>query len=162
MTISLIAAVAANGVIGRGGALPWKLPGDLARFKRLTMGHPVIMGRPTFQSMGRPLPGRTNIVLSRDAHLRIPGCTVVHGAAEALQAASGSGADESFVIGGAEVYALFLPEAGRMYLTRVDANVDGDAAFPVVDWSQWVLVRETPGREGPLPHRFMDYERLPR
>ena len=162
MTVSLIAAVASNGVIGRRGALPWKLPGDLARFKRLTMGHPVIMGRSTFQSMGRPLPGRTNIVLSRDAHLRIPGCTVVHGAAEALQAASGTGTDESFVIGGAEVYALFLPEAGRMYLTWVDADVEGDAVFPPVEWSQWKPTRETPGREGSVPHRFTDYERLPR
>ena len=162
MTVSLIAAVASNGVIGRLGALPWKLPGDLARFKRLTMAHPVIMGRSTFQSMGRPLPGRTNIVLSRDRGLRIPGCTVVHGTAEALEAAAATGSEEAFVIGGAEVYSRFLPEARRMYLTRVDAEVEGDAAFPVVDWSQWALVRETPGRAGSLPHRFMDYERLPR
>jgi len=162
MTVSLIAAVAANGVIGRDGALPWRLPGDLARFKRLTVGHPVIMGRSTFQSMGRALAGRTNIVLTRDVGLRLQGCTVVHGAEEALRAASETGTQEAFVIGGAEVYALFLPGARRMYLTWVDAEVDGDAAFPEVDWSQWRVTSETPGPEGSLPHRFVDYERLPR
>jgi len=161
MTVSLIAAVASNGIIGRGGILPWKLPGDLARFKSLTMGHPVIMGRSTFQSLGKALEGRTNIVLSRDPRLNLDGCTVVHTAEEALEAAVGTGTDEVFVIGGAEIYARFLPHAQRMYLTHVDAEVEGDAVFPEVDWSHWRTTKEVPGRAGSLPHRFVDYERLP-
>ena len=158
--ISLIAAVASNGVIGRAGRLPWKLPGDLARFKGLTMGHPVIMGRSTFDSVGRILPGRTSIVLSRNRELKIAGCTVVHSAEDARRAAAAApGSEEAFVIGGAEVYARFLPEAARLYLTRVEAAVQGDAAFPPVDWTQWRVTSERPGRGGSLPYRFVDYER---
>jgi dihydrofolate reductase len=159
VTISLIAAIAANGVIGRGGRLPWKLPDDMARFKILTTGHPVIMGRSTFESLGRPLAGRRNIVLSRNPRLRIEGCTVVHSAEEASRAAAGSAEEEAFVIGGAEVYARFLPRARRLYITWVDADVDGDATFPAVDWSRWRVTGETRGRSGTLPHRFVDYER---
>jgi dihydrofolate reductase len=170
MTISLIAAVAANGVIGNRGALPWKLPDDMARFRRLTMGHAVIMGRSTFASLSKPLAGRQNIVLSRDASLRIEGCLVVHSPGEAreaaAQAAAGKGAAEAFVIGGAAVYDLFLAEAGRLYITWIDAEVTGDARFPAVDWNAWRIVREAPGAghagaAGP-PHRFVDYERKPR
>ncbi len=162
MTVSLIAAVAANGVIGHAGRLPWKLPDDMARFKALTMGHPLIMGRSTFQSLGRPLAGRTSIVLTRDAALRIPGCTMVHTVEASLEAASAAaGSEEVFVIGGAQVYAQLLPHAQRLYLTWVDAAVDGDAAFPEVDWSRWRVTRETPGAPGALPHRFVDYERSP-
>lgn len=159
MTISLVAAVAANGVIGRNGRLPWKLPDDLARFKALTMGHPVIMGRSTFQSMGRALTGRTNIVLSRDPDLRIQGCTITHSAEEARAAAMATGTEEAFVIGGTAIYALFLPGARRLYLTWVDAEVDGDARFPAVDWSRWRVVKESAGAGGALAHRFVDYER---
>ena len=163
MTISLIAAVAANGVIGRGGKLPWRLPDDMARFKALTMGHPVIMGRPTFESLGRPLAGRRNIVLSRNPALSIEGCVVVSSMEAAREAAAEETAPaggEAFVIGGAALYALFLPEARRMYLTRIDAAVDGDATFPAVDWSKWRVTSETRGPPGAaLPHRFVDYER---
>ena len=164
MTISLIAAVAANGVIGRGGKLPWKLPDDMARFRALTMGHPVIMGRPTFESLGRPLAGRRNIVLTRAPGLAVEGCVVVHSLDAARQAAAGETsrlpAEEAFVIGGAAVYALFLPEARRLYLTWIDAEVDGDATFPAVDWSQWRVTSERRGDPGAAPpHRFVDYER---
>jgi dihydrofolate reductase len=163
-TVSLIAAIAANRVIGRDGAMPWRIPEDLTRFRRLTMGHAVIMGRLTFASMGRPLAGRQNIVLTRDTGLGIPGCDVVHSLDQALQAvrtAPHGEIAEVFVIGGAAVYAQFLPAADRMYLTWVDAEVPGDTLFPDVAWDEWRVVRESPGAPsaGSLPHRFTDYAR---
>ena len=166
MTISLIAAVAANGVIGVRGALPWNLPDDMARFRRLTMGHAVIMGRSTFASLTKPLAGRRNIVVSRDASLRIEGCLVAHSREEAQEAAAGDGSareDEAFIIGGAAIYALFLPEAHRLYMTWIDVDVTGDAMFPAVDWSAWRIAREVAGsaKAGEFPHRFVDYEREP-
>jgi len=167
VTTSLIAAVAANGVIGNRGALPWKLPDDMARFRELTMGHAVIMGRSTFESMGKPLRGRRNIVLSRNAGFQIAGCIVVHSAREALAEAAAkaaAGDTEAFVIGGAAVYELFLPGADRLYLTWIDVEVRGDTAFPSVDWRAWRVTREASGDAGPqeaFPHRFVDYERVP-
>jgi dihydrofolate reductase len=161
VTTSLIAAIAHNGVIGNKGALPWKLPDDMARFRQLTMGHAVIMGRSTFESLGKPLRGRRNIVLSRNAGLRLEGCIVVHTPRGAREAAAED--SEAFVIGGAAVYALFLPEADRLYLTWIDAEIPGDTLFPTVNWSEWRAVREAPGSPpGPgvsHPHRFVDYER---
>lgn len=152
MTISLIAAIAANGVIGNRGALPWRLPDDMARFRRITMGHAVIMGRATFVSLVKPLAGRPNIVLSRDAALRIEGCLVVHSPAEARAAAAGAAGatenDEVFVIGGRSVYELFLAEARRLYLTWIDVEVTGDVKFPVVDWNEWRITRESVGTVG--------------
>jgi dihydrofolate reductase len=165
VTISLIAAIASNGVIGDRGKLPWRLPDDMARFRALTMGHPVIMGRPTFESLGRPLAGRRNIVLSRDPGRKIEGCVVVHSLeaarrAAAIETAGVPEGGEAFVIGGAALYALFLPEAQRLYLTWIDAEVGGDATFPAVDWRQWRVISETRGPPGAaLPHRFVDYER---
>ncbi len=160
MSVSLIAAVAANRVIGNKGALPWRLPDDLARFKRLTLGHAVIMGHATFSSMGTPLSGRRNIVLTRDPALRLPGCAAVHSLDEALAAA---GDQETFIIGGAAIYAVFLPLADFMYLTLIDVEVPGETLFPDVRWEEWRVVRETPGRAdpgSPLPHRFVDYKRV--
>ena len=160
MPISLIAAVARNGTIGRGGRLPWRLPDDLARFKQLTLGHTVLMGRRTWESLGRPLPGRRNVVLTRDAAFSSPGCEAVHSVGEGRALASRG---ELFVIGGAAVYAAFLPFAERLYITHVDAEVAGDAVFPAIDPLQWRLVEETPGtvgRANPLPHRFAVYERV--
>jgi dihydrofolate reductase len=160
VTVSLIAAVAADRVIGDHGRLPWRLPDDLARFRRLTMGHPVVMGRVTHASIGAPLAGRTNIVLTRSRGLRAAGCAVVCTAGEALEAARDApGSAETFVIGGAGVYALFLPLASRLYITWIDAAVPGDALFPEVAWDDWRILRETDGRATPLPHRFVDYER---
>jgi dihydrofolate reductase len=127
--LSLIAAVAANGVIGSDNALPWRLPEDLKRFKALTLGHPVIMGRKTYESIGRPLPGRRNIVVSRNAAYRGRGCET----AASLEAALSPPAERRmkiFVIGGAQIYAEALPLAQRLYLTEIGATIPGDARFP--------------------------------
>jgi dihydrofolate reductase len=132
--ISLIVAASENGVIGRDGDLPWRQSDDLRRFKAVTMGKPIVMGRKTWESIGRPLPGRQNIVVSRQPGLEIEGADVVASPAAAVDAAAG--ADEIMIIGGSEVYALFLPLADRVYLTRVHADVEGDAWFPALgdDW----------------------------
>jgi dihydrofolate reductase len=135
--ITLIVAVADNGVIGRDNALPWHLPEDLKRFKRLTMGKPIVMGRKTYESIGKPLPGRQNIVVTRDANYRREGIIVVHGVGEAIKAAAD--APEIMIIGGADLFGLFLPRAGRVHLTRVHANVDGDVRWPPLD-STWAVV----------------------
>ncbi len=134
--LCLIAALATNGVIGRHNTLPWRLPDDLKHFKALTLGCPVIMGRKTWESLGRPLPGRENIVVTRDPVYAAAGCRVVHGLEEAL-AACGN-AEEVFVIGGGELYALALPLAHTLYLTEVHGNVEGDAHFPAFDRSRFL------------------------
>jgi dihydrofolate reductase len=138
--ITLIVAVADSGVIGRDNALPWHLPEDLKRFKRLTMGKPIVMGRKTFESIGKPLPGRTNIVLTRDANYRFPAVVVVHGVDAALRAADG--AAEIMIIGGADLFRLFLPRAVRVHLTRVHGAVAGDVLWPPLDGSWKVVARE--------------------
>lgn len=166
MRLALIAAVADNGVIGRDNALPWHLPGDLAHFKRVTLGKPVVMGRRTFDSIGRPLPGRCNIVISRDASYRPEGCRVLPSLEEALEVAvrvaQRDGVDEAVVIGGAQVYAAALPRADRLYLTEVHAAVDGDVNFPQVDWSQWSETdreRCPAAGESAYEYSFVVYER---
>lgn len=136
--VTLVVAMARNGAIGRGGALPWHLPDDLRRFKALTLGKPVLMGRRTWESIGRPLPGRMNLVLTRDAALRAAGATVVASLDAALAAAAGH--EELMVIGGAQVYALAAPLAGRVHLTAVDAEVDGDTHLPPFDPREWIEV----------------------
>jgi dihydrofolate reductase len=137
--ITLVVAMADNGVIGRDGALPWRLPEDLRRFKAQTLGKPVLMGRRTFESIGRALPGRLNLVLTRRHDWQPPGeagaVTVVHDWDGALRAADG--APEVMVIGGAEIYAMALPRADRVLLTRVHATVDGDTRLPPFDPAQW-------------------------
>ena len=140
MLVSIIVAAAANGTIGRDGDLPWRLPADLRFFKRVTMGHHLVMGRRTWASIGRPLPGRTMVVLTRDPGLEIPGVTVVHALSDALELARAAGDPEAFVIGGAEVFARALPLADRLYLTRVYADVEGDVRFPELDERAWVEV----------------------
>jgi dihydrofolate reductase len=135
--VSLIAAVADNGVIGRDGRLPWHLPADLRRFRELTTGHHVIMGRRTHESIGRPLPGRTNVVLSRNPAYRPDGCRVVASLEAALEIARTAGDDEVFVIGGSDVFEAALPAADRIYLTRVHASIPGDVAFPALDSTRW-------------------------
>src|SRR5690606_111317 len=117
--VSLVVAAARGGVIGREGGLPWRMPADMRHFQQVTRGHHVVMGRTTHASIGRPLPGRTNLVLSRDPRLRLEGCTVVHAMEEAIAATRRAGDDELFVIGGAQVYALALPLADRIHLTRI-------------------------------------------
>ena len=133
--IALIAAMAENRVIGRANRLPWRLPADLRRFKSVTMGKPVIMGRKTYESIGTPLPGRSNIVVTRDPDYRAPGCQVVHSLEQALEA--GAGHAEVMVIGGAELYRQALGRAERIYLTLVRAEVEGDALFPDIEPQQW-------------------------
>jgi dihydrofolate reductase len=133
--LELVAAVARNGVIGRGNALPWHLPEDLKRFKRLTMGQPVLMGRRTWDSIGRPLPGRLNIVLTRSAGFAPAGATVVHDLEQAIAAARP--APVLRVIGGAELYALCLPRAALLHLTEVDADAEGEVRFPEFARREW-------------------------
>lgn len=133
--VALVVAMADNGVIGKGGGLPWHLPDDLKYFKVVTFGKPVLMGRRTFDSIGKPLPGRRNLVLSRAASGSAPGVEYVHSVERARALATG--AAELCVIGGAEVYALALPLATRIYLTRVRAVVAGDVYFPLRDFSAW-------------------------
>ena len=137
MPLSLVVAVADNGVIGRHGALPWHLPDDLRHFRQVTMGKPVLMGRLTHESIGRALPGRRNLVLSRSAAAAAGGDGVefCHSLDEAVQRCGE--VSEVCVIGGAAVFALALPRATLMHLTRVRASVEGDVSFPDVDWSQW-------------------------
>lgn len=158
--LEFVVAVARNGVIGRGNALPWRLPADLQHFKRTTMGHPILMGRRTWESIGRPLPGRTNLVLTRAADFDAPGATVVHTLEEARRAAAGS--ESVMVIGGAELYRALFPEAVVLHLTEVHADVDGDVRFPDWDRTQW---RETWREEHPAderhawPYAFVRFER---
>lgn len=135
MRHSLIVAMSENRVIGRGGQLPWHLSADLRRFRHLTMDHTIIMGRKTFDSIGKPLPGRTNLVLTRDAAWTREGAVPVRSLDDAVERSGG--AAELMVIGGAEVFRLALPHARRIYLTRIHAKVQGDTHFPPVDWSTW-------------------------
>lgn len=139
--VSIVVAVAENGIIGRDNALPWHLPEDLRRFKAVTMGKPIVMGRRTFESIGRVLPGRPHLVLSRSRDIRVPGVKVVGSLEEALQAAGP--VEEIAVIGGADVFKAALPLADRIYLTRVHANVEGDVRFPALEASEWREVERT-------------------
>jgi dihydrofolate reductase len=152
----IIAALADNGVIGKGGALPWRLPEDLARFKALTLGHTLIMGRKTFESIGKPLPGRTTVVITRRRDFAAAGVTVAHDPEEAVSLAAGP---DAFVAGGADVYALFLPLAERLYLTRVHGDYDGDTYFPPYDERAWKLVSAAPGSSTTPACTFEVYER---
>jgi len=161
--ISIIVAASTNNVIGVQGELPWKISDDLKRFKALTLGKPVIMGRRTHESIGRPLPGRQNIVLTRQAGFDAQGCDVVASPQKAL--AVTGGAAEIFIIGGSEIYALFLPKANRLYLTRVHARIDGDAHFPDIDEQKWQLVdteAHDAGDANQFAFEFRTYERRDR
>lgn len=163
--ISFVVARADNGVIGRNNALPWHLPPDLRHFKRLTVGKPVVMGRKTFDSIGKPLPGRHNIVLTRDAGWRAEGVTLATNLAEAIAAAGldpKTRADEVMIIGGAAVYAEALPIATRVYLTEVHDAPEGDTILPPFDASRW---RETaredhPAEDGRPGFSFVTLERI--
>ena len=135
MKISIIVAMAANGVIGNDNELPWHLPADLKHFKQTTMGKPILMGRKTWESIGRPLPGRTNIVITRDSAYSATGCIVVNSIEAALAAAGEQ--DEVMVIGGAELYRQVLPCADTIYLTRIHASFDGDTRFPEISDTEW-------------------------
>jgi dihydrofolate reductase len=135
MKISIIVAMAANGVIGNDNELPWHLPADLKHFKQTTMGKPILMGRKTWESIGRPLPGRTNIVITRDSAYSAAGCIVVNSIEAAIAAAGEQ--EEVMVIGGAELYRQVLPRADTIYLTRIHASFDGDTRFPEISDTEW-------------------------
>ena len=159
LTIALVVAVARNGVIGRDNGLAWHCSGDLKRFKALTMGTTLLMGRRTWDSIGRPLPGRRTLVLTRDPAFRVEGAETVHDWAEALSAATG---DRLMVVGGAEIYALALPHADRIHLTEVEAEPEGDVRFPPFDRALFreVLREEHPaGLRDDYPYAFVDLER---
>ena len=140
MSVSLIVAVSDGGLIGQNGQLPWRLSHDLRRFKQLTMGHHLVMGRRTYESIGRPLPGRTSIVISRNPQFRAVDCLVARSLAEALEMAHGD--SEIFVIGGRQIYELALPHVSRLYWTQVHAHVEGDTSFPSIDWGEWKLLEQ--------------------
>jgi dihydrofolate reductase len=133
--VNLIVAWSRDRVIGRGGTLPWHLPQDLRRFKLTTLGHPIVMGRRTWESIGRPLPGRRSIVVTRNARWSAPGCERADSLSQALSMCEG--ASEVFVIGGAELFAEALPLAQRLFLTEIDAAFDGDTFFPPIDLARW-------------------------
>jgi len=137
MKISIISAMDKKQLIGKDNGLPWRIPADLQFFKRVTMGKPVIMGRKTFESIGRPLPGRQNIVITRDQDYVVEGCDVVNSTVDALTIAGD--VDEVMVIGGANVYQQFIGQADNLYMTRVQGEFEGDAWFPEIDFKEWVL-----------------------
>ena len=159
LPVSIVVAVADNGVIGRGNALPWDLPDDLQHFKRTTMGRPIVMGRKTFESIGRPLPGRLNIILTRDPSWTAHGVSVASSIEQAIDLAEGQafidGADSVMVIGGAEVYRQALPFASRAFVTRVHGQVDGDAFFDFDAIASWrEVARERVPAGGRNSHDF--------
>ena len=158
--IGLVWCMAENGVIGIENRLPWHMPADLKRFKDLTSGHSIIMGRKTFESFPRPLPNRRHIILTRDTGFRAPpGCEVVHSVDAALAQASGE--EEVFVIGGASLYAQTLPRADRLYVTVIHAHFEGDASFPSFDRQAWKeMAREdhAPDEKNPYPYSFLVLE----
>ncbi len=154
--LTLIVAAAENQVIGRNGELPWRLPADLQWFKRHTLGHPILMGRKTWDSLGRPLPGRSNLVISRQADLQLPGAHVFQTPSEALAYARQlDGSEEVFGIGGAEIYRLLLPFTDRILLTRVHAEVEGDVFFPDLPAAEWrEVAREEHSADDRHAHAF--------
>lgn len=166
MEIALVAAVAKNGVIGKNNDLPWRLPDDMRFFMEKTRGHHVILGRKNYESLKpkfRPLPDRTNIVLTRQKDFSAPGCIVVNTMGEALDVCRRNGENEAMVIGGSDIYALALPVAHRLYITEIDAEVEGDVFFPDYDKTQWKESRRIHHTQDDK-HRFsfdiVTYERL--
>ena len=165
MTVTLVVAIAEDGVIGREGGLPWRLSTDMKRFKALTTGHPIVMGRKTWESFPKPgpLPGRTNIVVTRDRGWRAEGAQVAHSLEAALEiAAAAPGGEDICVIGGGEVYGQAIGRADRLAVTHVEARVDGDTRFPAIDPAVWHAVAEErvpAGERDEYPTRFVLYER---
>ena len=158
--LAIIVAMARNRTIGINNTLPWRIPADLKRFKSLTMGHHLIMGRKTFDSIGKPLPGRTTVVITRNDALKIEGCIMAYSLEEAIKACAGD--DEIFIVGGAELYALAMPLVETIYLTEINRDVAGDTYFPEFDKTQWQeLSREQCNQESPqaLEYHFVTYGR---
>jgi dihydrofolate reductase len=158
--LSLIVAMAKNRTIGLNNTLPWRCPEDLQHFKKLTMGHHMIMGRKTFYSIGKPLPGRTTVVVSRDKTLKIPGCSVAHSLPEAVALSARD--DQAFIVGGGDIYQQSLAFVDTMYITEIQQEVIGDAWFPEFDRNEWQEVsREvrTQTEPQPLEYHFVTYQR---
>jgi len=161
--VSLIVAVAANGIIGRDGGLPWRLSNDLRYFKKVTMGKPIVMGRKTYESIGRPLPGRPNLIVSRNPAFAADGADVFRSLDAAIGAAEARGAAEAMVIGGAALYRDALDRAERLYLTEVHARVAGDTSFPDIDaahWSETSRERHSAGERDEYDHSFVVLDRV--
>lgn len=159
MKISLIAAISKNKVIGRDNKIPWHISADFKRFKEITMGHPIIMGRKTFESIGKPLSGRTNIVITRDENYSSEGITVTHSIEDAIELAKQKeGNDEIFILGGGQIFDQSMSLADKLYLTIVDQEVEGDVYFP--DYSGFKKVAfEKAGEENGLKYKFIDLEK---
>ena len=160
MKISLIVAKSRNNVIGNNNQLPWHLPADLKHFKTITMGKPIIMGRKTFDSIGKPLPGRRNIIISRQQNLHIDGCEIFHSIDDALSAVKTE--KEVMIIGGANLFLQVLPIAERIYLTVIAADFEGDAFFPGLDYAQWQLISEEkwlPDEKNKYPYCFQTLDK---
>lgn len=157
--LSIIVAVADNNVIGIKNALPWHLPEDLKRFKALTMGHHIIMGRKTYESLGRLLPGRTTVIVTRNSHYQVEGAIVVNSLEAAIEACAAD--EEAFLIGGAELYQIGLPYADKLYLTAVHQVFEGDAYLPDLDLTNWQeMAREQHKTDKGLNYSYITYERL--
>ncbi|MCB0650102.1 MAG: dihydrofolate reductase [Saprospiraceae bacterium] len=162
MMVSAIVAVAENGVIGRDNDIPWRLSNDLKYFKRTTLDHHIIMGRNNFLSIGRPLPQRTNIIITRNLFYAVDGCLIAHSVEEALGIAFENGEEDAFIIGGAMIYELSMPYWDRLYLTRVHAEVEGDVFFPKLDMDEWELVSSEnhhADEKNEYDYTFLVYER---
>ena len=157
MIISLIAAMSRNRVIGKGNKLPWSIPADMKRFRELTLGKPVIMGRKTFESIGKPLPNRKNIIITNDKNYRAEDCFVVHSVDESLKAAKGS--EEVMIIGGEQIFREFLPKANKMYLTFIDKDFEGDAYFPEYKKKEWKETKKEWHENEDYKFIFVDLER---
>lgn len=163
MTLSIIVAMSENRVIGKDGRMPWHLSEDLKRFKQITMGHTIVMGRKTYESIGKPLPGRTNIVVTRQKDFHADGVTVIHDLAEIAHDARLTPHGEVFIIGGADIYQLALPHADKIYLTLIHKKIDGDTYFPKINLdSDYRLIEKGKmyySEKEKLPYQFIVYER---
>lgn len=158
--IAIVVAMTSNRTIGVNNTLPWRIPEDLRHFKALTMGHHMIMGRKTFVSIGKPLPGRTTVVVTRDRKLTIEGCVVAHSLQEAIAACAGD--EKIFVVGGGDIYAQSLPLASRLFVTEIQQAINGDTHFPALDRKEWQEVSREPRRQDlpePLEYHFVEYHR---
>lgn len=159
--ISFLWAQDINGLIGNNNELPWRLPADLKYFKETTMGHAIVMGRKTYESIGKPLPGRTNIILTRDKNYKPEGCLVFHSKEALLNWIEDNGS-EVFITGGSEIFNLFLKEADRLYVTKIRSSFEGDTYFPEIDWDKWRLISAEKGPKNdknPYDYEFQIYER---
>ena len=162
MNVSIIAAVSKNFVIGYKGIIPWHIPEDLKRFKKITSGHHIIMGRKTYEAIGHPLPDRTNVVITRNKKYKAQGCVIVNSFKEAIVFAKNNKEMEAFIIGGEQIYKLALPIADKIYLTRVHHNFKGDSFFPKINTDNWKEIyrqNHPKDKDNPFPNEFIIFEK---